>query len=313
MLVSVVIPCFNVEHFITECIESVVSQTHQELEIICVDNNSTDNTWETFLELKNKYPNIFLVQEMKKGANAARNKGLDIAKGEWIQFLDADDLIEPKKIEHQINLVQSASNLVSFVAGAYVKKFLDGNKIILNVSTINEFVSPFINKCGITSSNLWNRNSLIQIGGWNEILNSSQETDLMLRLIFKNHKYVLDLEPKTIVRQRESGQISQSNPIKKWEQYIDIRLKYLENFRAYNLNDYNNNLQYLLDFLMVSILILAKYDLKIALKYYNMYIKNDWISSNKFGFSKVKVFIIKFLGLKTFIILNSFLKNVYVK
>ena len=194
-----------------------------------------------------------------------------------------------------------------------MKKFLDGNKIILNVSTINEFVSPFINKCGITSSNLWNRNSLIQIGGWNEILNSSQETDLMLRLIFKNHKYVLDLEPKTIVRQRESGQISQSNPIKKWEQYIDIRLKYLENFRAYNLNDYHNNLQYLLDFLMVSILILAKYDLKIALKYYNMYIKNDWISSNKFGFSKVKVFIIKFLGLKMFIILNSFLKNVYVK
>ena len=194
-----------------------------------------------------------------------------------------------------------------------MKKFLDGNKIILNVSTINEFVSPFINKCGITSSNLWNRNSLIQIGGWNESLNSSQETDLMLRLILKNHKYVLDLEPKTIVRQRESGQISQSNPIKKWEQYIDIRLKYLENFRAYNLNDYNNNLQYLLDFLMVSILILAKYDLKIALKYYNMYIKNDWISSNKFGFSKVKVFIIKFLGLKTFIILNSLLKNIYVK
>ena len=313
MLVSVVIPCFNVEHFITECIESVVSQTHQELEIICVDNNSNDNTWDTLLELKDTYPNIIIEKEIKKGANAARNKGLNIAKGEWIQFLDADDLIEPKKIEHQISLIQSASNLVSFVAGAYVKKFLDGNKIILNVSTINEFVSPFINKCGITSSNLWNRNSLIQIGGWNESLNSSQETDLMLRLILKNHKYVLDLEPKTIVRQRESGQISQSNPIKKWEQYIDIRLKYLENFRAYNLNDYNNNLQYLLDFLMVSILILAKYDLKIALKYYNMYIKNDWISSNKFGFSKVKVFIIKFLGLKTFIILNSLLKNIYVK
>ena len=191
MLVSVVIPCFNVEHFITECIESVVSQTHQELEIICVDNNSNDNTWDTLLELKDKYPNIFIEKEIKKGANAARNKGLNIAKGEWIQFLDADDLIEPKKIEHQISLIQSASNLVSFVAGAYVKKFLDGNKIILNVSTINEFVSPFINKCGITSSNLWNRNSLIQIGGWNESLNSSQETDLMLRLIFLHSDFQL--------------------------------------------------------------------------------------------------------------------------
>ena len=107
MLVSVVIPCFNVEHFITECIESVVSQTHQELEIICVDNNSTDNTWETFLELKNKYPNIFLVQEMKKGANAARNKGLDIAKGEWIQFLDADDLYLPTKLEEQVKYIEN--------------------------------------------------------------------------------------------------------------------------------------------------------------------------------------------------------------
>ncbi len=308
MLVSVVIPCFNVEQYISECVESVVSQTHKELEIICVDNNSTDNTWDILLGLKNKYSNIFLYQEMKKGANAARNKGLNAAKGEWIQFLDADDLIAPKKIEHQIHLVQSGGNLFSFVAGAYIKKHLNGKEVIVQVNSINECVAPFINQCGITSSNLWQRNSLIQIAGWDENLNSSQETDLMLRLILKKYKYLLDFEANTVVRERESGQISQGNPIKKWRQYIDIRLKYMEELRKYNSNDYSNHLQYMLDFLMVSVLILAKYDLVIAKQYFNTYIKNNWVSSNQFGFGKIKVFVIKFFGLKTFMTINSFLK-----
>ena len=128
MLVSVIIPCFNVEDYISECIESVVSQSYHELEIICIDNNSTDYTWSLLLDLKNKYPKIVVAQEMKKGANAARNKGLSVANGDWIQFLDADDLISESKIKHQLNLIQACGFPVSFVAGAYIKKSIDGKE-----------------------------------------------------------------------------------------------------------------------------------------------------------------------------------------
>ena len=71
MLVSVIIPCFNVEAYISECIDSVISQTHSDLEIICVDNNSTDGTFQILQDYKNKYGAKFQVlKELKKGASA---------------------------------------------------------------------------------------------------------------------------------------------------------------------------------------------------------------------------------------------------
>ena len=141
MLVSVIIPCYNVEKYIEECIESVVSQTYNNLEIICVDNNSTDKTWNILCQIKEKYP-ILLEKELKAGAGAARNKGLSIAKGDWIQFLDADDLLLPQKIEHQISLVQD--NNVGFVAGAWKNRALNGvEKNIIQLNK-NIFIAVLI-------------------------------------------------------------------------------------------------------------------------------------------------------------------------
>ncbi len=107
MLVSVVIPCYNVEDYIEECIHSAFAQTHKPIEVICIDNNSTDNTWQKLKQLQEKYPSLLIDKELKPGAPAARNKGLALSKGEWIQFLDADDLLLPEKIEHQAKLLQN--------------------------------------------------------------------------------------------------------------------------------------------------------------------------------------------------------------
>ena len=105
MLVSIVIPCYNVQEYLAECLDSIFAQSYPFLEVICIDNNSTDETYRLLQKTKQKYPTLIIDKESMPGAPAARNKGLALAKGEWIQFLDADDLLLPAKIEHQLNMV----------------------------------------------------------------------------------------------------------------------------------------------------------------------------------------------------------------
>ena len=92
-VVSIIIPCFNAEDCIQRSLDSALAQTYEAVEIICVDNGSTDNTWGKLEGFKVEHPELVLLKEAQKGAGAARNCGLRAAKGEWIQFLDADDFI----------------------------------------------------------------------------------------------------------------------------------------------------------------------------------------------------------------------------
>ena len=96
-LVSIVIPCFNAEPFVEEAVESALSQSYPHVEVIAVDDASTDGTLEV---LKRFGARIRLErQERNLGPGAARNLGLALARGEFVQFLDADDLLRPGKIE----------------------------------------------------------------------------------------------------------------------------------------------------------------------------------------------------------------------
>jgi glycosyltransferase involved in cell wall biosynthesis len=100
-LVSVIIPLFNAEKYISEAIRSAIGQTWANIEVIVVDDGSTDNS----LALARAFEtdNVKIFHQENKGASAARNLALTHSKGEFIQFLDADDLISPRKIEAQLN------------------------------------------------------------------------------------------------------------------------------------------------------------------------------------------------------------------
>lgn len=97
--VSVIIPFYNVEKYIGECLESVLNQTLKEIEIICVDDGSTDNSHEIVSEYKRKNENIKIIQKENGGQSSARNAALKIAKGKYIYFLDSDDCILPTTLE----------------------------------------------------------------------------------------------------------------------------------------------------------------------------------------------------------------------
>lgn len=303
-LVSVIIPCYNVQEYIHDALNSVFDQTYRNVEIICIDNNSTDDTWRILNKIQKKNPLLVIDQELREGANAARNKGLDLAKGEWIQFLDADDLLASTKIEHQMNLVQNSKLDLVFIAAASVKRTLFGRDEIILPLKGDNYLAPFLNRCGNTCSNLWNKRQLELVGNWNETLKSSQETDLMFRLILSGGHYLVDTDALTIIRERESGQISQRNPTEKWKQYIETRINYLNELKLKSETEFKKNKGIYYDFIMVSILTLSKYSMMDALYYYDK-IKLQWQSNYSYGFSVLKVYLIKVFGLKLFLKLTN--------
>lgn len=209
-MVSIVIPCYNSEAFIDATINSALHQTYSHTEIICVDNGSTDATVAIIRKWSQEYPHkIRLVVDNRPGANFARNKGLAISQGDWIQFLDSDDLLLPKKIAHQVNLVKGLTE-VGFVAGSYTKCYRQSANIDHKLNRIDPWLALPQVKLGITSSNLFRRLSLLSIGGWKEDLQSSQEYDLMFRLLKADFKVVHDDRSLTIVNERENS-ITTSN------------------------------------------------------------------------------------------------------
>lgn len=97
---SIIIPAFNTEKYLPKCLDSVVNQTLKDIEIICIDNNSTDNTLNIFNEYAKNDSRIKIISNNEnKGAASSRNLGLDIASGEYIGFVDSDDFIELEMFE----------------------------------------------------------------------------------------------------------------------------------------------------------------------------------------------------------------------
>jgi len=103
-IVSIITPLYNKAAYIKETIQSVLSQTYSDWEMLVVDNGSTDSGGEKVQQFQDS--RIRLLQSPKQGPGAARNYGLTYAQGEWIQFLDADDLLEPDHLEQQLFAAQ---------------------------------------------------------------------------------------------------------------------------------------------------------------------------------------------------------------
>ena len=101
--ISIIIPVYNVEKYLRECLDSLLNQTFQDFEIICVDDGSTDKSLEILQEYKRKDDRFVILQQRHSGAGSARNNGIRLAEGKYIQFLDADDYFEPTLLDEMYN------------------------------------------------------------------------------------------------------------------------------------------------------------------------------------------------------------------
>ena len=116
-LVSVITPVYNAEEVISDTIKSVLDQTYKNIEIVLVDDCSKDNSQAIILGYQKDHPEIvYYRQPVNQGAGAARNKALELAKGQYVAFLDADDLWYPEKTEKQICLLQKSNGAFAYTA-----------------------------------------------------------------------------------------------------------------------------------------------------------------------------------------------------
>ncbi len=231
--VSVVIPCYNASEFVRDAVYSVRGQTFPDLELICVNDGSKDNTLAVLQQIKAEWNSaipLVIVDQSNAGASVARNRGVRMASGEYIQFLDADDFLFPEKISGQYQLAKS-HNDPDFIVGSYIRVNEDGQTIarrVYNENSASEIPELLMNtNLGNTCSNLFRRDALLAVNGWEEGLKSSQEYDLMFRLIAGGGRIVFDERVCTRILERKSGSISQSNRGDNWRRYVDLRIRML--------------------------------------------------------------------------------------
>ena len=177
-IVSVVIPTYNRVDYLCEAIKSVLNQTWTDIEIIVVDDASTDNTREV---CRKNFPEIILIKnEISVGGGEARNIGIRHSKGEYIAFLDDDDRWVPHKIERQMQIMLNKE--VSLVSCCYYE--VKGEKhTVVNVNEIKEEQDLlYKNDFGGASMFLTKKYFLERVGGFNKTLKSGQDWDLLLKL-----------------------------------------------------------------------------------------------------------------------------------
>ncbi|HOT22718.1 MAG TPA: glycosyltransferase family 2 protein [Sedimentibacter sp.] len=122
-LISIIMPAYNCEKYVEEAINSVLAQSYRNWELIVIDDGSVDNTRNIITEyLQNDFRISLLSNEKNIGVSAARNRGIDFAKGKWIAFLDSDDMWTPYKLEKQIEAVEENNAEFIFTGSAYINE-----------------------------------------------------------------------------------------------------------------------------------------------------------------------------------------------
>lgn len=122
--VSIIVPVYNVEQYLPKCIESILNQTYRNLEIILVNDGSTDSSGSICDEYASKDPRIKVLQQKNSGVSAARNYGLEIADGEYIGFVDSDDWLDDDMYSSLVDLAESNQADLA-ICGYYVNNDID--------------------------------------------------------------------------------------------------------------------------------------------------------------------------------------------
>jgi len=119
--ISVIIPVYNAEKYLQRCVESLITQTYKDFELILINDGSKDNSLSICNELKAKYDFIQVIDKPNGGASSARNAGLDVAKGKYVCFVDSDDWCEPEYLQTLYNLITKNDYDLSMIGINYIQ------------------------------------------------------------------------------------------------------------------------------------------------------------------------------------------------
>ncbi|WP_282041194.1 glycosyltransferase family 2 protein [Winogradskyella flava] len=246
--VSIIIPSFNSKSFIEETLNSVYNQTYKNIEIIVVDDGSTDGSVEFVRSVSKE--NVRVVQNYRKGACAARNYGLDIASGDYIQFLDADDVLSSSKIESQINLASKYGQDNIYSCGwshfnnqidtaRYYKQDIDKDYS----SAYTWLNDSWLGK-GMGQTSIWltHRDLIKKAGLWDESLMINQDGEFFSRVIMNAKEIRFSEQGMVYYRKGNEESVSQKNnkSLAKVGSLLRSYILYKEHANSNNLTSFLN-------------------------------------------------------------------------
>jgi glycosyltransferase involved in cell wall biosynthesis len=224
--VSILIPCHNAGPWIAQCIQSAIDQTYAHKEIVVVDDGSTDGSQDVIRSFGDQ---IHFEIGPNRGSNVTRNRLVELSRGDWLSFLDADDYLLPEKIERQMEVVARNAN-VAVISSPPIEFFEKTGKMYQQAFDDDDLHVNYIRWGRFsTTACLWKKAAIQEVGGWNESQPVCQEHELILRLILASKEFVLLREPLSVYRRANDGSISRRSPIRTLTHQAHL-LKKLENF-----------------------------------------------------------------------------------
>jgi len=234
--VSVNICCYNSKRFIKETIESVLTQTFNDFEVIIINDGSIDSTEEIIKKFGD--PRIRYFYQENRGLSTSRNKAISLAKGEYIALLDHDDLWEPEKLKLQVEFLDK--NPAVGIISSDGHTISENNKILKRFSKINRFyrgkiVNQLIEKYWIVCSTVMMRKELLNETNWfRSDFKIAEEYDLFLRLALNTE---FDYINKPLIKYRFHAGNTSKNEEKLYQEEIRIilDLNRNENYKIFDL------------------------------------------------------------------------------
>lgn len=239
-LVSIIIPVFNASLFLKETVNSCLSQQGDfDVEIILIDDHSGDDSWIIMQNIQENNRNVVRIYKNDgKGANRARNYGFKLSKGDYIQNLDADDLLGEDKIANQLNILKSSSQYSLSFTG-WTKFYKTTKNLTIHKQAINKsYDKPYQwlldswNGGGMAIPAVWlmSRELAQKSGFWNESLTVNQDGEYFSRVILNSDRILF--EEKSIVYYR----FGNPNSTSQRKDSIEKCQSLLDSFKMYELN-----------------------------------------------------------------------------
>lgn len=229
--VSILIPAFNAEKWIKETIISAIGQAWPDCEIIIVDDGSTDSTYEIARAYQSK--NLKVVKQENMGASAARNKALSLAQGDYIQWLDADDILAPDKISNQINHINTSMNPLTLLSSSYGTFFYRSPRARFKATNLWQDLTPvewlmirFMEKVWMSPA-VWlvSRGLTEKSGPWDERLSFNDDGEYFSRVVAASEMVSFVPEAKSYYRQVNIKSLSNTRSHKACESlFLSLKL-----------------------------------------------------------------------------------------
>jgi glycosyltransferase involved in cell wall biosynthesis len=188
-LVSIIIPCFNAGRWLSEAINSCLQQTYPNIEIIVINDGSTDNSLEI---IKSFEKQITWKSISHSGGNFARNLGFSLSQGKYIQFLDADDYISPEKIARQVSFLEPTQLDILYGDWRHKYHLPNGTSFLGEIKISDTQIDILESLLGTwwvaLAAFLYRRTIIINSPGWDEKLFAAQDRDFLISLIINGAK-----------------------------------------------------------------------------------------------------------------------------